>query len=196
MRSYGMFVTYLVAAMAAMVAFGVLFVASPATGQAVTIVAPETDGPATIEPTVSEPAPMAGEDVDLPRQRGRIVLPIQDGNRRDGRIRVHSIDDLARLNDDELRRLQRADEDDVDVNPYRLRDDVNGGLHRLGANIRGLNFSYHISGVRNAAGTAWTGGSGYREPVEYEFHPARYGDERDLQVTMDPDPQVIVLPQN
>lgn len=174
MRSYGLLVTYLVAAMLAMVALGVVFIAGPATGSeaAVEVVASEDGGPATIEGTVVQPAPMAGEDVVLPpndgrvvlRERtGRVVLPMNDG-RSDAGVHIGSVEDLARLNDSQLRRMAREDRY-ADVDVYRLRDDLNGGLFRLSNQIRGLNYSYRISGVRNSAGTAATGGSGYVEPV-------------------------------
>jgi hypothetical protein len=76
-------------------------------------------------------------------------------------IRINSIEDLARLSDEDLRELQRQGIR-IDVNPFRLRDDVNNGLFRLSDQIRSIDTSFHVSGVRNASGTASTGGSGYR----------------------------------
>jgi hypothetical protein len=76
-------------------------------------------------------------------------------------IRINSIEDLARLSDEDLRELQREGTR-IDVNPFRLRDDVNNGLFRLSDQIRSIDTSFHVSGVRNASGTASTGGSGYR----------------------------------
>ncbi|HEX7705086.1 MAG TPA: hypothetical protein VF701_01380 [Thermoanaerobaculia bacterium] len=92
--------------------------------------------------------------------RRETVVETRETERRT--IRINSIEDLARLSDEDIRNLQR-DGTRIDVNPFHLRDDVNNGLFRLSNQIRSIDTSFHVSGVRNASGTAATGGSGYRE---------------------------------
>lgn len=175
MRSLSVIATYLTGAVALVAALVALLVfAEPATGaEQVTAVA---------VPDPGQPGRVVDDKVVLPDNGGFVFVPANEPGKRDvilaqdnarepqRRIQVRSMRDLAGLDDDELRRLERGEEAEIDR--FALRRDVNSGLFGLGQQIRGLDFSYRISPVRNAAGTAWTAGSGSCENCEYEFVPA------------------------
>jgi hypothetical protein len=71
-------------------------------------------------------------------------------------IRIDSIDDLSRLSPEELERLG---EENADVDLEKLGADVRHRFDEVSKTVRSMKQNYRIPAVRNASGTASTGGS-------------------------------------